>query len=172
MCIRDSAYTAAYPAADTNGDLVVSSDEYLAQTLNDGQTFEQALLGQSVANPLTKIERDRIQGELNFEVGDSLLQFMVMYNDETLDVWQDRASDTLAVIAFNPRAMGFALSPNIGTQFIIEGDKEQYAEVRWVSPGENRLRYTLSGSYYDYEFNGQSYSCLLYTSDASDEEER
>ena len=82
---------------------------------------------------------------------------MAMYNDETLDVWQDRASDTLGVFGTDRRG-NISLGPNVGTQFIIEGDEEQYAEVRWVSPAQNRLRYTLSGSYYNYEFNGQSYS--------------
>ena len=145
-------------ALDTNTDGLLQSSEWLAQTFTDGQTYEQTLRGQSVADPFTRIERDRIQGELNIEFGDSLLQFMAMYNDETLDVWQDRSSDSLAVIALDPRSMRASLGRNVGTQFIIESDKEQYGEVRWVSPAEDRLRYTLSGSYYEYEFNGQSYT--------------
>eukprot|EP00903_Cladosiphon_okamuranus_P004382 g4380.t1 len=36
--------------------------------------------------------------------------------------------------------------------------EENYAEVRWVSPGEDRLRYVVGASYYDYDFLEEEYA--------------
>jgi outer membrane receptor protein involved in Fe transport len=35
--------------------------------------------------------------------------------------------------------------------------EENYAEVRWVSPGEDRFRYVVGASYYDYDFLEERY---------------
>eukprot|EP00903_Cladosiphon_okamuranus_P004451 g4449.t1 len=135
---------------DLNGEL--SADEYLAQTLANGSTYEQALLGQTV-QPLAETERDRIQGELNFEIGENLLTFLAMYSEEFYQRWIDSdGSDSLGVISVNPMSMVAAIGMNTASMSDPTDIEESYLEARWVSPGDQRLRYTLSASYYDYDF--------------------
>ena len=152
-----AAYTAAAMGADANGDGVVQLNEYLGQTLGDGQTFEQALLGQTVT-PFTVTKRDRFQGEMNFEVGDSLLTFLGMYVDEFYQRWNDSdGSASLPVFAVNMMSMMTSLNMNVGSMSDPTDITEKYAEVRWASPDDERLRYTLSASYYAYDFQTDVY---------------
>jgi iron complex outermembrane receptor protein len=137
---------AGFTALDTNNDGMLQSDEYLAQTLGDGQTFEQALLGQTV-QPFATTERDRIQGELNFAVGDNLLTFLFMDNSEFYQRWNDSdGTGSLGVFA-----MGM-LGMNTGSMSDPTDIDESYVEARWASPSDQRLRYTLSASHYEYDF--------------------
>jgi signal transduction histidine kinase len=70
---------------DTNGDGMLQSSEYLAQVLpGNGGTFEQALIAQTVSSPTQATLRDRFQGEINFEIGDGLLQVMGNLVDNAL----------------------------------------------------------------------------------------
>jgi outer membrane receptor protein involved in Fe transport len=152
-------YTAAAPRADTNGDGSVSSSEYLAQTLADGVTYEQAILRNTIDNPSTDNIRNRLQGEINIEVGDNLLQVMAMYVEETVDNWRDNdGGQSIAVFApAMNRAMTVSLGRNTRTRGQHNDIEENYAEVRWISPAENRLRYTLAGSWYDYSIDQAIY---------------
>jgi iron complex outermembrane receptor protein len=146
-------YTAAFPAADTDGDGIVSLDEYMAQ-VGGGKTYETILKEYSVNPPIQTTDRDRIQGELNFEIGDNLLQFMGMRLEEELSVWNETYSDTTGVILMQgPRTF---LNSNHAGMAVNSELEENYAEVRWVSPADKRLRYTLSGSWYAYKFNQQN----------------
>ncbi len=104
----------------------------------------------SVLEPGSFLKRDRIQGELNFSMAnDSLIQVLVSYSEDELRRWfdVDRSAQT-------PRFMGGMIvggftraraNPNT-----IE---ETYAEVRWVSPGDQPLRWLVGASYFDYTFN-------------------
>jgi len=145
-------YTAASPpGADLDGDGIVSREEYLAQTSGDGQTYEDLLLGQTV-EPFVNTTRDRIQGELNFDIGDGVLQFLGMYTEETYQRWFEvDGADSFPVIA-----MGM-LGMNVFSMSDPTTIEENYAEARWVSPGDKRFRYTLSGSYYTYDFHTDVY---------------
>ena len=151
-------YTAAAQmGADTNMDGLLQSSEYLAQTLADGQTYEQAILGVTPLRPFNDGVRERFAGELNFEFGDSLLSIFGMYVDEGFTGWGDGdGSDTLPVIvsSFNMMTMATttALQGNVMAMGAMNVTTESYIEARWVSPEEDRLRYTLSASFYDYDF--------------------
>lgn len=148
-----AAYTAAAPGADSNNDGVVSLEEYLAQTTPEGATFEQALLGVTMQSRVTT-DRERVQGQLNVEVGDTghLLQILGMSSEETFDRWFDSdRTDAFPVFFMNNIFMGATRAIRAGTA-AGKPHKEQYAEARWVSPAEERLRYTLSASYYAYDF--------------------
>ena len=124
----------------------LSLDAYLAQTDPTGATYEQILRGHTV-DPFAKTTRDRYQGELNFEIGDSLLTFLGMSNEEFYHRWNDTDyNDTIAVIS-----MGM-LGMNVGTMSDPTDIEETYLEARWVSPADERLRYTLSASHYEYDF--------------------
>ena len=142
----EASFMGGFAALDTNGDGQLSSDEYLAQTGPDGSTYEQALLGQTV-QPFAKTERDRIQGELNFEIVDSLLTFMFMDNTEFYQRWNDSdGTDSLGVFA-----MGI-LGMNVGSMSDPTDIDETYIEARWASPADERFRYTLSASNYEFDF--------------------
>lgn len=154
---------AAFDAVDTDGNGEFSVEEYLAQELN-GVSYEDVFLGQTV-DPFTVTERDRYQGELNFEVGDNLLTFLGMYSDEFSNQWSDGdVSDTLGVITVN--GMGVAsLGMNTNSMGSPSEIEEKYLEVRWVSPDDQRLRYTLSASHYEYDVLSQvflNYGAIAY----------
>ena len=153
-----AAYTAAAPGADTNGDGIVSLEEYLAQDTPGLGTFEQALLGQTM-EPRVVTERERIQAELNFEFGDGhLLQVLGMWSEEDFHRWFDAdTSDSFPVFFMNNVFMGGTRTMRAGTR---DGQPhtEEYAEVRWASPADNRLRYNLSASRYSYDFRIEVHS--------------
>ena len=133
-------------------------DSYLDQTFSDGTTFRQQLQIASVV-PSVVVDRDRWQGELNFEIGDSLLTFLGMYIDEYYNRWAPHTNDTRAVFV---TSMGSpALDGNQGGRTVRgspTNTEEEYLEVRWASPESERLRYTLSGSYYAFDFGLKSYN--------------
>jgi len=132
-----------YDPADFGG---MTLDAYLDQTDASDVTYEQILLGQTV-DPIATTTRDRFQGELNFEIGDSLLTFLGMKNDEFYQRWIDSDySDSTAVIN------GGMIGMNTGSMSDPTDIEETYFEVRWASPETERLRYTLSASQYEYDF--------------------
>jgi len=150
----------AFMALDTNMNGILESNEYLAQVLpGDGGTFEQGLLGHTVANTTQELTRDRIQGEINFEFGDSVLQIMGMHVDDELFRWfETDNTDSLASFGVNMMTMQASVNANVMSMAVYNEISENYLEVRWVSPDESRLRYTLSGSYYEYDLGGQVYN--------------
>lgn len=127
----------------------------------------------------TKSERDRVtfQTEKLFDSG-SAVQFSYMQSDETFQ----RANatgfyyydpDNVGVVddGINNTFDGFSDGANIQWEGDIDrwrifsgmgaprvpnpsfGEiEEQYAELRWVSPAENRLRYVVGASFYDYDY--------------------
>jgi iron complex outermembrane receptor protein len=149
-----------FGALDTNGDGMLQSSEYLAQVLpGNGGTFEQALIAQTISNPTQATLRDRFQGEINFEIGDGLLQVMGMVVDETLDRWFEADNgDSLGSFGINMMTMQASLNANIMSMMVHNDISEKYAEVRWISPADKRLRYTLSGSWYEFDLQGQVFN--------------
>ena len=127
----------------------MSIDAYLAQIGAGGATYEQILLGQTI-DPFAKTERDRYQGEINFEVGDSLLTFLGMQNTEFYQRWID--SDGNGTVAVFNMGNILGMGSNIGSMADPTDIEETYLEVRWASPETERLRYTLSASHYEYDF--------------------
>lgn len=141
-------YATAYGVADFA--------EFLDLTAADGTTYEQMLVAFNV-DPVWNSDKDRFWGDMNFEVGDNLLQFLGMYTDDQAFRWDDNDYvDSLAVI--NPVSGMFGA--NTMTMGAIADIKETYAEVRWVSPDSDRLRYTVSATYYNYENNLKTYNNL------------
>lgn len=132
-----------------------------------GQDLEDALFiaeSQSV-DGRTLDEKDRLQFQMDYSREDgSLIQVSAFYgeedyvrgNDGSQNSGEGTTGEALAVVggagAFEVVGMGMGAT-SVGT---IMSDptqiEEQYLEVRWVSPAENRLRYVVGGSYYDYDF--------------------
>lgn len=157
----EAAVGMALGALDTDGNGELSSSEYLAQTLADGQTYEQALLGQTIDPNQNGTDREvtRIQGELNFEIGDGLLQLMAMVSEDNTINWNENDyNGAVAAFSVNMMTMQTSVSPNLMSMLVPIDIEETYAEVRWVSSDENRLRYTISGSYYDYDLQQQVFN--------------
>ena len=153
-------YTAAARMADSNMNGSVSSSEYLAQTLSDGTTYEQSLLNNSPQNfgNMFELNRKRITGELNFEIGDGLLQVLGMKTDEGYDFfqeWDNHASNPVFVV--NMMTMRAALNMNVQVMHVTNTTEETYLETRWISSAEEKLRYTLSAAYYEYDLQQQVY---------------
>lgn len=144
-------------ALDANGDGILQANEYLSQTLIDGSTFEQALIAASPTNNIIT-ERDRIHGSINFEVGDSLLSVLGMYSDEfSRQFIENDINSTTAVFTINMMTGVAALDNAVGTMANPTSIEEAYLEARWASPNQDRFRYTLSGSIYDYQLTTQTF---------------
>jgi len=119
-------------------------------------------------------ERDRfsIQGDYVTDGGHAL-QFTAFSGEETYIRGADGNRDPATPITFyRPPTMGPPMGPlptwvyasmggamgpipasTIGSIMSDPTDiSEAYAEVRWVSPAENRLRYVVGASHYNYDF--------------------
>lgn len=120
----------------------------------------QLLLAHSVlGEPFARDERDRIHLELDFAVGDGTLEVLAMTSEEYYETWQDSDghSQPARIVGRNP------LIPGAGTRIIGSASNmanpfdltEEYLEVRWVSPGEEQLRYLVGVSSYEAITDGQ-----------------
>ena len=104
-------------------------------------------LSYSVVDPLVTVERDRIQGSLDFAIGDSTLQFLAFHSEDEAQRWQDAdRSDTALTIAMGMVGM------NSNTMADPNSIDEDYIEARWVSPSNQKLQYVFGASYYEYSF--------------------
>lgn len=149
----------AFAGLDLNGDGLLQSDEYLAQQFADGQTYEQALLGHTVFSPGSERENTRLTAELNVEIGDGLLQLLGMSTEDNTFNWNDGDSTgSLAAFSVNMMTMLTSVGGNVMSMLVPIEIDESYAEVRWISPDQEQLRYTLSASYYDYSLQQQVYN--------------
>lgn len=115
-------------------------------------------LSTSVLDPYARDERERFQLELDFAVGDGLIQVLAMTGEEYTEVWHD-ADNTAGLPTFsgiNPLIPGAgtmvgASIGNMANPYFID---ERYVEVRWVSPSEERLRYMVGGTQYKADVPG------------------
>ncbi len=141
---------------DANGDGQLQAEEFLSQTLADGQTFEQAIIAQTADNTIVT-ERDRLHGSINFEFGDSLLTILGLYSEEFSQRFDENdLNDTIPV--FVDMMGNFGLDGAVSAMSNPTDVEERYLEARWSSPNDRRLRYTLSASYYDYEAGTQIFN--------------
>ena len=120
--------------SDTAAPFVGGPDELLASTYR--------------FTPTVTNERDRIQGEFNvgFDSGD--LQFLTFYSEESYIRWADGDRSDAPLNIAGGMVMGMSVN-HMADPTDIE---EKMVEVRWISPGEDRLRWTVGGSFYDYDF--------------------
>jgi iron complex outermembrane receptor protein len=111
-------------------------------------------------------EKDRVttQAEYTF-ANDSTLQFSAFYAEEMYFRSNDlsRRDD---VINIEPGMVAgtytVTTAGGMATLADIMSDptdiEEKYAEVRWISPNDSRLKYLVGGSYYTYDFLTQIYT--------------
>ncbi len=138
-----------------------------------GQDLEDALFIASAQSlPTDQVgsfdEKDRLQFQMDYSLDDgSLVQVSAFYGEETYIRGNDGSDnsgsngdairDTIQITggsgAFAVTTGGMAANSDVGTIMSDPTDiEETYLEVRWVSPGEDRLRWVVGGSYYDYSF--------------------
>jgi iron complex outermembrane recepter protein len=108
----------------------------------------------AVLEPGSYMDRDRVQGEVNYSFDNGqLLQVLASYSEDDYQRWFDSDfSDATPV--FGPMTEGVSSMANPGSL------KEQYAEVRWVSPADQSVRWLVGASYLDYELALNVYSQL------------
>ena len=113
-------------------------------------------------------ERDRFSIQADYATdGGHALQFTAFSGKESYIRGADGNRDPVTPITFaTPMAMGPSMGPLPPWQYADMGPastigsimsdptdiSEAYAEVRWVSPAENRLRYVVGASHYNYDF--------------------
>lgn len=118
-----------------------------AATFDPSDPNYNLALSYAVLDPVVTLERDRIQGTLDFDIGRGLLQVQAYHSEDEAQRWQDAdRSDTPLTIAMGMVGM------NSNTMADPNSIEENYAEVRWVSPDDSKLRYVVGASYYDYNF--------------------
>lgn len=112
-------------------------------------------------------ERDRVSAQFDYVLDNgSMFQLSVMKSteeyirqQEPLNEATPRDIEYFAVDPMNPTAY-YGYADTMGRVF-TEGDPstidENYLEVRWASPAEERLRYLVGLSHYDYVFDTSIY---------------
>ena len=103
----------------------------------------------SVLDPSSRVERNRIQAQLNFSTDNgSTLELLTFYSEDDLRRWYDSdTSDADPVVSFS---MGMAMVAGVSSMANPNTIEENYVEARWLSPGDARLRWLVGASVYDY----------------------
>ncbi len=141
-----------------DGGITRNHDVPASAGLVPGDLNYELALSASVLNPYARDERERFQLELDFAVGESSIQILAMDASEYTEVWQD-GDYTAAAPTFSggPNVNGGATTlsnvvSHMSNPYNIE---EQYLEVRWVSPSEERMRYMIGATNYKADVPGQ-----------------
>jgi len=145
--------------------LVPSNYNAVTQALIDGG-YEAFGLAYSIpGGPVVENERDRIQAELTFDVGDSVLQVLGFVAEEESLVWYDADLGDDPITIAPPMGMnpgGPAIPMGMGQAFNHMANpnttEEDYLEVRWISPDDQDLRWSIGASYYNYIYDQQVYN--------------
>lgn len=165
---------------------IAAQNDRAALLIANGETDEDRLfLAEAQSLPADQVggfdTRDRatVQIDYLFDNG-SALQFSGMKSEENYIRGSDnsRRADDEINIALNTMTGFYDVITGgpMATLGIIMSDptdiEETYAEVRWVSPSEERLRYVVGASYYDYSFTTTiyfgGYGAILQGQDAID----
>ena len=109
-------------------------------------------------------ERDRFTAQVDYLMDSgSAIQFSFMKSEEYYIRGNDDSRDPTTPITFAPT---MSMVPGVQWDLVDMGPMatlgtiradptdidETYAEIRWVSPAEERLRYVVGASFYDYDF--------------------
>jgi iron complex outermembrane recepter protein len=108
----------------------------------------------AVLEPGSYFDRNRVQGEANYEFDNGhLFQVLASYSEDEYQRWFDSDfSDVVPV--FGAMAEGVSSMANPTTL------EEKYVEVRWVSPDDQQVRWLVGASVLDYSLELNVYSQL------------
>lgn len=99
-------------------------------------------LSYAVLDPAVTLERDRIQGDINFQFGESLLQVQGYHSEDEAQRWWDADNSNTALTV----GMGM-VGMNVNSMADPNSIEENYIEARWVSPDEGKFRYVIGASF-------------------------
>ena len=138
-------YTMAYP----DGTMPIYHD-LTADGFTEGTRDYNLALSYSVLDPTNYRERERIAGEFNFNFDNgSLLQAIVSAATDELVQWGGQSAVPGATTNF--RGMFNAmLTQNMGRP--SGSDKEDYIDVRWLSPADSSLRWMVGVSSFEFHY--------------------
>lgn len=127
------------------GELRFIEDPVFGRNFCFGDDADEVGAFNCITDPGWELERDRLEFDVNYALQNGAnLTFKAYTSEDTVFDIDDQDNT-----GFNT---GFVV--NMGTDTNIE---EDYYEVIWTSPDENRLRYTLGASSYEYEFENIAY---------------
>ncbi len=139
-----------YVAGDFNCSIAVPSGGYPRNhrpelAFTPGTTPFYVAQTYSVLEPSSNVERNRVQGQFNFNADNGgTLEVLTFHSEDELRRWYD--SDTSATV---PVVMG-TMAQGVNSMANPNTIEEDYLEVRWISPGDDRLRWLVGASIYDY----------------------
>ena len=125
------------------------------QPIAEGLTFDD-VHPYDIIDPGVTQQNDRFQSQINVEFASGSLEVLTLYAlSESLN-WRDNDITDMPIINACSTMMmvttcGIQIA-NTVTQANISESQEQMIEARWVSPGENSLRYVVGASYYAYDY--------------------
>jgi len=121
------------------------------ETLEEGTYAYYQAQTFSVLDPGSYVKRNRVQGELNFLLkNDTLIQVLASHSEDKLRRWFD-VDRSDSVPRFRPN--GTMLGGNVRARANPNTINESYGEIRWVSSGDQPLRWVVGASIYDYTLN-------------------
>jgi len=122
---------------------------------------DQYFLAQSwgVLDPQSGVDRERVQLNLEFGLANGgAIEVLASNSDDELLRWSDSDnSDAEPVFAVNMMTGAISIQ-GINSMANPNTIEESYAEVRWVSPGDDRLRWVVGASWFDYESETNIYN--------------
>ena len=138
-------YTTAYPV----GTMPIYHD-LTAEGFTEGTRDYNLALSYSVLDPTNYRERERIAGEFNFNFDNGfLLQAIVSAATDVSVQWGAQSAVPGATTNF--RGMFNAmLTSNMGRP--SGSDKEDYIDVRWLSPADSSLRWMVGVSSFEFHY--------------------
>lgn len=140
--IADAVAAGAGTEADVREDILLLAEAY------------------SVPNPGSENDRDRVFVQLDYALNDGdagVLQFSYMESEEFYSRHvSDNDTEVPYAITYEVDPMTMTAAYSVAQNMMAESDptdiEETYAELRWASPADERIRYVAGVSYYDYTF--------------------
>ena len=100
-----------------------------------------------VAEPSSRIKRNRVQGQVNFNLdGGSTISLLGYTSKDDLRRWMD--SDGTGVVPVITTAMGMTMVSGVNSMANPANVNDWFAEARWTSPDDQRLRWLVGASRY------------------------
>jgi len=140
------------PAPPTAG---IPTNNRPEATLTKGTANYYLAQSYGVLEPGSYLNRERAQAEFNFNTDNgSSLQILASSSNDTLRRWFD--ADRSDVVPTFPMGMIMGVNSMANPNTI----EEQFLEVKWSSPDDQRVRWTVGASVFDFDFLTNIYTQL------------
>ncbi len=140
------------PSPPTTG---IPTNNRPESTLTPGTANYYLAQSYGVLEPGSYLNRERVQAEFNFNTDSgSSLQILASSSEDTLRRWFD--ADRSDVVPTFPMGMIMGVNSMANPNNI----EEQFLEVKWSSPDDQRVRWTVGASVFDFDFLTNIYTQL------------